>query len=120
MTVKASDVLKTVKKLGKKHPDRSRPCQYVRENGKGCCIVGTALLKHGLDPQVFLADDDLNGFTDVRRLFLGDIEDETDEGYAAALGLEQDLSEAELEKLRRVQTLQDQGEPWGQAIAPLR
>lgn len=107
----ASDVLKTVKKLGNKHPKRQRDCIYVTSASQPCCIVGKALVKHGVDPKVFISVDGLNAATDVKELFLD---------YADDIGLENDLSMDELESLYKVQRAQDEGAPWGEAIKALK
>lgn len=107
MSIKASDVRNTVKKLGERHPDRTRNCKYVKSDGKGCCIVGVALIKSGLDPNVFLDDTELNESVGVRTLF---------SDFAEELDLVSDLSDEEMSQLCDVQSDQDNGSTWGEAI----
>lgn len=109
--IKASALLERIEELGKTHPTRVSECRYVKDDGSGYCIVGTALVDLGMDPAPFLADEELNQFTNVRELFAYHGED---------LGLVNDLSADQLIRLHRAQGHQDAGETWGDAISILR
>lgn len=109
--INASAVLERVKKLGKSHPNEERECRYVDIEGQGCCIVGNALIDEGMSPAPFLEDDDLNRFTNVAELF---------KIYGKELGLVNDLSEGDLQALKRAQAEQDAGAAWGDATEHLR
>lgn len=104
--IKASDILKTVKELGERFPDRRAGCQYFYRNGHPCCIVGHALRKHGLRMR------DLPNFG-VNGTGLGAAIDSGD------LPIEVDIDDLQLRRLCNVQMAQDEEKPWGEAIQEL-
>jgi hypothetical protein len=119
VTVKASQILETVKELGEKHPNRTRNCQYFKDNGQPCCIVGAALSRNGIKAKDLRrvagegGYDDVNSGTSVLWLFRS-------KDLADQLGLVDDLSEGRSQALASVQDSQDNGATWGEAISYLK
>lgn len=109
--IKASAVRERVIQLGDEDPSAVRKCRYIKDDGSGCCIVGAALVDLGINPAPFLADEDLNEFSDVRELF---------DYHGKDLGLVNDLSGEQFGRLRWAQRLQDEGATWGDAVSILR
>lgn len=109
MTIKASDILASVKALGIKHPRTKRECKYFYDDGKPCCIVGRALHENGMKPDRFIDDEDLNRNTGASSLFM----------FYEDLGLVNDLTSDQMSTLNRTQERQDDDAPWGEAIKGL-
>ncbi|WP_078344695.1 hypothetical protein [Mycobacteroides chelonae] len=94
--IKASALWNEVLKVMKDNPNETRECQYFNGDGTPCCVVGTALFNLGEKPDAYLADNDLNAWTDVSIL---------------PVVLKDDGAVMHL--LESAQHLQDQGETWG-------
>ena len=107
----ATEILDTVIKLAKKHPDTEAECQYFNDDKTPCCIVGHAFYEHGItaDTLAEIAEtkycdyDDLNRWTGINAGILGyvGIEDEETDAVTA---------------LARIQKAQDCGYRWGDAV----
>ena len=108
----ATEILDTVIKLAKKHPDTEAECQYFNDDKTPCCIVGHAFYEHGItaDTLAEIAEqsdcgeyEDLNRWTGINSGILGyvGIEDEETDAVTA---------------LERIQTAQDGGDTWGDAV----
>lgn len=100
--IKASALWDEVLKVMKENPDAKRECKYFNKDGSPCCVVGTALFNLGEKPDEYLADSDLNTWTDVSSLPVLAHDDEI------AVG-----------KLDSAQHRQDQGVVWGEVYAEL-
>ena len=108
--IKASEIRDTVRRLGLEYPETKRECRYFNPDGTPCCLVGTALAIHGMEPDTFLAELEFNRFTNVSNLF---------HDYADKFGLLNDLTDEEFTRLAVAQKRQDQGDIWGQAVRGL-
>jgi len=113
--VKVSELIETVKELGRTYPGTIRGCIYFGPDGDPCCIIGTALHRHGITWKDLAAldytgNDTINTSVHVRDLL---------EHYADELGIEVDVTPEEVEALWRVQIRQDERYPWGRAIEVL-
>lgn len=106
MTIKASELLETVKAVGKEFPNELRNCIYF-DGDQPCCIVGLALSRHGVSGLPFHEDEDLNAATNVKELFTY---------HADELGLELDDPDS-LTTLQNVQYNQDHHYNWGEAVS---
>lgn len=104
--IKASDILKTVKELGEKYPNRRAGNQYFHRNGHACCIIGHAFRAHGIRSRDFTHE--MNGRSIANLLYRD----------GAKLGLDNDDDLAVL-RLDRAQKAQDNEKPWGEDIQEL-
>ena len=111
MTITAKDILDTVIKLAKEHPDTVAECLYFNDDKTPCCIVGHAFYEHGItaDTLAEIAEtkycdyEDLNRWTSIRTGILGYV------------GIENEETDA-VTALERIQLAQDCGDTWGDAV----
>ena len=107
----ATEILDTVIKLAKKHPDTEAECQYFNDDKTPCCIVGHAFYEHGItaDTLAEIAEtkycdyEDLNRWTSI------------DSGILRYVGIEDKETDA-VTALARIQKAQDCGYRWGDAV----
>ena len=107
----ATEILKTVIELAKENPEKTAGCKYVNDDGTPCCIVGHALIKHGLKATDF--DGSFDGYdgrvhpiNTYGVIF----------GLLAKLGIEEDDKDV-VRRLARIQAAQDAGITWSDAVA---
>ena len=108
----ATEILDTVIKLAKEHPDTVADCLYFNDDKTPCCIIGHAFYEHGItaDTLAEIAErsdcgeyDDLNRWTGINRRIL------------EYVGIEDEETDA-VTALERIQVAQDCGYPWGDAV----
>lgn len=109
--LKASELLKTVRQIGKESPSGSAGCRYFNYDGTPCCIVGHAIYYHGITVDYF-EDHDSWEFDDLN-------EGSNVEELINRLGIENDLDAEQMSTLLEVQSRQDHGTPWGEAVLEL-
>lgn len=107
----ATEILKTVIELAKENPEKTAGCKYVNDDGTPCCIVGHALIKHGLkaadfDGSLYEVDGLVNPINTCGVAF----------GLLAKLGIEEDNKDV-VRRLARIQSAQDAGKTWSDAVA---
>ena len=105
-TITEQDIINEVRRLAADNPDyiyvspggsEYSSCVYIHD-GKGSCIVGRALVNNGFDPEKVSQHEGL-----------------TADEMLVALGIKEE-TDFEQVWLDRVQTLQDSGTPWADAV----
>ncbi|AAN01695.1 hypothetical protein P755_gp083 [Mycobacterium phage Quink] len=103
----ATQLAEEVKRLAAEYPDKQAACQYFEsDTGEPCCIVGHALAKFGYTYAD--AKRQWNTGVDVGELF-----------HKGVIALGDGESYDLLDGLREVQSAQDDGLPWGEAVKAL-
>ncbi|ATN91118.1 hypothetical protein SEA_HOONTER_83 [Mycobacterium phage Hoonter] len=103
----ATQLAEEVKRLAAEYPDKQAACQYFEsDTGEPCCIVGHALAKFGYT------------YADAKRQWNTGV-DVGDLLYRGVIVLGDDESHDLLDGLREVQSAQDDGLPWGEAVKAL-
>jgi hypothetical protein len=109
--VAVSDIIRNVEELAEKFPNKEAKCVYFHGNGRPSCIVGAALYKAGIKRKDLFHDGVYNG--------------DMNEGYGVApelftnLGITIDVDPDEIERLGMVQSAQDNGKTWAEAVKRL-
>lgn len=106
MAITATQLLETVEHLAETFPETTSSCKYFNDDNTPCCIVGHALVAHGITAKTFEQHgdfDELNVWTSVQG------------GILCELGVTEDDKDA-VNRLAGIQLQQDNGKTWGEAL----
>lgn len=115
-TITATQILNTVVELGRANPEGRAAGRYVNPDNTPCCIVGHALIKHGIKPEVFAGRakkiyEDTDPYQPLNTMSVGF-------GLLTEVGVvEGEEEESSVLHLVTIQSVQDSGRSWGQALA---